>query len=256
MNFQVNVVTAIAASLTLSACVKSSTVSSGPVGGAGTSTHETLPVGLAAPYDTAADEVTVSVGGVDTILPRSSGGPINGWGAFSTGAQNIALYKTTTSGAGQGIVLMSPVAESDYAGVLLTRNSTTTLPGSGNAVFNGEYAGLFAEIADLVAVGAVSGDAQLTADFSAGTIAGLISNRNVSGGGMADLVLSPATINSNAGFSGSATGGEFVGETASGGTYSGIFVGASGNEAVGGVTLYHNTGGIDYVEVGGFTVSQ
>ena len=237
--------------LTLSAC--GGTSSTPITGSPSQASVGMLPAALVVSYDAGADEFTLTNGGASTTVP-TIGGPAGSFVVYATVDTDI-LFATTTSGAGQVIVLYDDTQS--MRGTLTRRLTQTSLPPSGSANYSAEYLShvLIQSGGGWALDTLISGTATLSADFGSGSISGTVENRVLSGGGsFNNITLGSTQIDGNADFSGTATGGEFLGmpSTTSGGTYAGQIVGTNGTEIVGGVNLNHSDGVNNRIEVGGF----
>jgi len=213
-----------------------------------------LPSGFAATLDDATDEVVLTIDGVEVARL------VNTADFFGTGftvyAEDdaVTLYAETISGDGAVFVVQSPAADLGLAGVQVTRLGETDLPSGGSATFSGAYAGFLVNT-NLGPAGSIRGDVQLIADFASASISGDITNRS---GGADDMLLTSAAITSAGAFSGTTTGGDFqgAGTSALDGSYTGLIVGATGNEVVGGLSITHIFGADTLTEIGGFVAAE
>ena len=150
---------------------------------------------------------------------------------------------------------------SEYTAATLNRTSETVLPTTGTALYQGDYAGL---VSERLAAGAtnfndvdylVTGDVELNVNFNAAILSGAITNREVSapangttvlGVSTDDVTLVASPINTNGVFAGVASGGDINSSGGTNGTgagsYTGLFVGPTGDAALGVVKLPINTG--------------
>lgn len=165
-----------------------------------------------------------------------------------------AFFAETSSGGGYAGVGISKTT-SDLGGIIggeYGRLSDTELPETGSATFTGQYVGEIAILPNYNLgasftgdVEPITGDVELIADFDGNEISGAITNRAQSGRTPDDVILHSTSIQ-NGGFSGRTSGGILVpagsANTASDGTYSGMFVAADGQEIVGGVQIEHQSG--------------
>jgi hypothetical protein len=196
------------------------------------------------------------------VLPRNFTPPQvlpQGFRAYGVGDME-AVRGVTGSGAG-----------TTYASRLIThgmergheRLTDTVLPTAGRATYFGTYAGVLGDPEDnrFEDLGLIRGNAQLTADFGAGTFSGRIADRIDSNRQNYDPVdLTETTIDLVNGSVGGPTSGGLasdLGYTGVRGSYTGLFVGSDGQEVVGGMTLTHTRSGRPrFVEYGGFVASQ
>ncbi|MEE9389012.1 MAG: hypothetical protein V3U96_10405 [Paracoccaceae bacterium] len=244
------------AAFTLAGCVDSSNLTSQPT--VVTQNIGTLPSGFVATYDSTSSEVVLTVDGVEVGRLAGFSGGAPGFNQYIGGSNAIAEYAATISGAGTVTIAHSTTPASGLSGVQVTRLGDTVLPSGASATFNGEYTALFIDDATLIIMDEISGDAQLTANFVNGTIFGSITNRSAKNNSTTDVTLEETAITAVGGFSGTVTGGgiPFLSAT-SDGTYAGLIVGATGTEAVGGMTLSHYFGPSNiYTEIGGFIAAE
>jgi len=217
-----------------------------------------LPSGFAATLDGATDEVVLTLDGVEVARLANGGAFVPGFTTYLGTGEELAAYAATISGDGAVFIVQSPIAELGLAGVQVARFGETDLPSGGSATFNGDYAGLFVNSVFLtLAPVLIQGDAQLTADFAGASISGEITNRISAGFPADDIMLLPTAITSAGAFSGTTTGGNFIGETiAFNGEYIGLIVGATGDEVVGGLSVVHDDGFDLFLEIGAFVAAQ
>ena len=219
-----------------------------------------IPSTTTANFDSSTNLLAVNIGGVNRTMVRYPALDANGFLAFLDSASGtVASYKATPSGAGDVAWVTSPTSTgSGAAGVVFSRRSATVLPTTGTANYTGQYLAALANT-NMDAVAQISGDAQLDANFGTGQVSGSVTNRTEVGGTpftAADLTLAATSI-ADGSFSGTATGGAINGGgVVTPGTYSGLLVGATGQEVVGGVELGHMLGGTDLLEVGAFVANN
>jgi len=210
---------------------------------------QVLPNDASASYDAGSDTVTLGKGGSSVVLAND--GTYGSAGVYrnATGS-TLLLYKTTASGKGKVATFSSRDTDLDLVGAIASRDAEVTVPTSGTAAFNGAYEALIVDASDKTIGTGIQGTTCLMADFGASSISGGIINRTPS----TAPVIIPSTPLSAAGvFSGTVSGGEFPGATASNGQVSGMFADVGAGEIVGVLQLDHNISGTDYYEVGGFT---
>lgn len=221
------------------------------------------------------DDITVAFDEAgDTVLVTTNGPPVSAaravatsfeltreseydTGAFAgyvnTGQASAGHLAQTSSGGGYAGVVIS-ASLGGMAGGEFGRIGETTLPASGSAQFTGSYAGWFVGDAGYIPANHLGGDVALMADFDSNQISGAITNRTISDSPfeLEDLMLNATEINGGE-FAGTTSGGVYTypDATVSNGKYSGMIVGADGQEIVGGVTMEHDFDGV-YLEVGAF----
>lgn len=141
------------------------------------------------------------------------------------------------------------------------RIGETTLPTSGGAIYTGTYAGVLGDSVFQEDAGLITGTARLEASFAAARISGRIEGReNGSGRAFGVVTLPESAIDASDGsFGGATTGGLLtgLGYTGAQGTFSGLIVGANGEEAVGGLNITHTRSGSPTItEYGVFVAGQ
>ena len=192
-------------------------------------------------------------------------------GGIGGGGASSAAYSASSGPNGMSVSFVRN-SNSDVA-ARYSRNSSTNLPVSGAATFNGTYMGNVNQATNGNAnstLALVTGDVALTADFDQTTIYGRISNRSHLGefsGSVtqtvsSDVILGVAPIDPvNGTFSGFATGGEYTAgwiaplpaHLTTTGSYQGMIGGINGTEAAGAVNLSSTySGGIRTQETGVF----
>lgn len=252
-------------SISLAACQEVSETGETPAPDSITATAQehyrgALPDGLTIEYDEGAETITVTRGGNTRVLaPYLDNPSLKGFLVHVIPQNTWAAVQETDSGAGYAKFGFSRTGELNFAGSIYGRNGNTTLVQSGSATFTGSYGGFIAFSDGNRLNRLIEGDVELNADFETLEISGEITNR-VFGAhdplmlNAKDLILAPTTIDANLAFSGATSGGDLtgIGGTSSAGIYSGLLVGADGKEIVGGLSLSHVVGGIDYTEVGAF----
>ncbi|WP_299664897.1 hypothetical protein [uncultured Ruegeria sp.] len=228
-----------------------------------------LPHRTDATYDASTDTLKLDLRGAPVDLTRNNFLPnINGFDQFqAAGAEASALRGTTASGSGSAMIVFSRANAHDIHGVEYERLTPGGIPVTGTATYQGEYVGLITSTSAGAAF-VVQGDATLETDFDSGSVNGRVSNRSqvVSGSDngffMNDLALRDGSISGNGEFRGTVTGGQAIGDTffsgssTTTGSYGGAIVGATGNEAVGGVVIDHEFEGVTMTETGAFVASQ
>ena len=154
------------------------------------------------------------------------------------------FYAKTPGGEGEVTYIFSPpVAYNgfDFSAAELTRNGTTTVPAGGTITMTGSTA-LHVTIYDGLFDNTPAGRAELTANFDDGTISGRTYDIQFFDGG-GDLnqyaVTFQLTDIDDGSFSGVASPVDPAGLS---GTYSGLIVGASGDQAIGSYTFTRNVG--------------
>ena len=218
-----------------------------------------IPTTFVATYDAVGDTMTLDDGTTAIVLPRQAiydGTTFKGY-FLSNISPNYAIYAVTPSGDGYALLAVRP--GSSIAGTEFARLGDTELPGGGVVNYSGEYSAFVVADSSGLAGLLLFGDADLAADFNAGTMSGVISNRvDFTNGRLtyADLTLEASIISGGA-FSGTTTGGAASGtytSTTSAGEYSGLIVGPDGGEVVGGVVVGHIITGTTgpYTEYGAF----
>jgi hypothetical protein len=234
--------------------------------------EQTLPGWQAATYLPATDQIVVypratlggggSVATVRTLsrnLTPEIAMPANFSAYIGTSAQRQAVRGVTPGGSGTA-----------YAARLIDRGiergheriGETTLPTSGGAIYTGTYAGVLGDASFFLEdAGLITGTAQLDANFASGTISGRISGReNGSGRAFGVVTLPASAIDATDGsFGGTTSGGLLtgLGYTGAEGTFSGLIVGANGEEAVGGLNITHTRAGAPTIsEYGVFVAGQ
>ncbi len=230
-------------------------------GMAGSHNIGAMPGDIGAIYAAGPDQLIVFVADGVSQMTLEGTGEFNGVQTFAGGVGTSALIDISLSEDGYVLVVASPAGDltaAPIAGVQIGRSGETTLPQSGGATYAGQYSGILVRETTGISLGFLGGDAELTVDFAAQTISGEITNRFQEVDPLANITLGAAAINSNAGFTGVAAGGEYFasGGTTSNGSYSGLLVGSSGVNIVGGIVLNHFVAGTDLIEIGGFSGTQ
>lgn len=213
------------------------------------------------------DTLTLTVDGTDydlTEQPALAHGVFDYYGV-SGNTHSVAMFGTSASGrTGAGVAYIA----SGGQGIFYQRIGQTVLPTKGTATFNGDY---IATVDAQSAILDILGDAELTADFSASTISGSITNRQSwarnltpptqSSATVDDVTLQTTAITATGSFAGTATGGDYNDATSTSvsttGRYEGVIGGGTGNEVVGGVVIEHdNTNNVhDMTEFGAFVAN-
>lgn len=208
---------------------------------------------LTAAYDAVNDQITLTDGANSILLPEESFGTPAAFQEYSTSSGFVA-YGVTNSGAGYAAAALSDTNRvlGGVAGAAFGRLTDTEMPDNGSATYTGSYEGVLGDSGDYEPYNIlVIGDVEMTADFDTNNISGTISNRLQFGDGdtLDDVTLNMTSIE-NGGFIGKTSGGDFPGASGSPsqGEYSGMFVGANGQEIVGGLLIEHT----DFVEAGAF----
>ena len=238
-------------------------VGANPGGPATTMGPSTLAVG----YDNGTSLFGFSANGAPLAdLARDAARDNGRFDGYANAGTNRLAFGAQTANAIVGVAASDSDAVADFGGVAFQRLTATTLPGSGVAVYNGDYVGFFRNEttpnSDISR--SIRGDAMLTADFNANTIAGNITNRELlfrttnnldASNPMADLTLQSTAINSAGRFSGSTSGGEVTVNSwdPTNGVFQGVIAGPNGGIAVGGVVVNHeSSSNVPFQEIGGF----
>lgn len=222
-------------------------------------TFGTVPENLTVTYDSETELVTISDGENSLEMSDVGFSPAPGFTVYNTG-NTFAVFGLTSSGAGFASATASNAGDvfGGAVGGAYGRLSDTEMPNSGSATYSGSYQAVLAYETNSDAFDLVRGSIDMTADFDANSISGKITERVGLNEEFADVTLNSADIQAGA-FSGTTTGGELLGNqvySAENGSYSGLFVGANGQEIVGGVMIEQGFFGDDFVEVGAFILES
>lgn len=185
---------------------------------------------------------------------------------YQTSTFDQLAYGAQSANAIVGVAASEAHSSINFGGVNFQRIGNTTLPTSGVANYTGEYAGFFRNetTPNSEITRAINGDVMMTADFASNTVAANITNRQFRFVGsnvvnnsnlLADLSLPSTTISANGEFSGTTSGGRVTTDTwdPTNGVFQGMFAGANGGEAVGGVIVNHRSAAnTPFQEIGGF----
>lgn len=199
---------------------------------------------LTAAYDAENDQISITDGVSTIVVPKSTFGTSPAFEEYY-GSDTYIAYGETSSGAGYASSIISETARAlgGVVGGAFGRLSETEMPNSGSATYTGAYEGWLGDGSDFEAYALVLGDVEMTANFDNNDISGTISNREVYSEDetLDDVTLNLASIESG-GFTGTTTGGDLTGSAGapSQGDYSGMFVGADGQEIVGGLMIDHD----------------
>jgi len=213
-------------------------------------------------YNPAFQIFTISAPGLDAQLNRLFTADYNGILAMRDPTETHNAY--LGQGTGTRVVVYSGgLAGNVQRLAAFGRRSAAELPLTGSAEFNGDYVGF-------TPTRRVNGRASLDVDFAAATISGSITNRVLrlkpdntldAVNPLSTLDLGSATISNAGRFSGATTGGEIVNGqivwNPATGSFAGLIGGATGNEAVGTVSVDHiDTTGGSFQETGGFLATR
>ena len=177
------------------------------------------------------------------------------------------LYITRNAYSGEsstGAMTATVVSSFGRRGATFARLGNTAMPASGSANYSGQYVGILEGGPVFFARRSVTGDVAMTADFSAATVSGNITNRQSYNynatpfNTLQDVTLNATAIDGTGAFSGTLTGGAVNGfgssiDTSSG--YSGLIGGATGNQVAGSMNLTRTYGGFSgnqIIEIGVF----
>lgn len=171
----------------------------------------------------------------------------------STGrVASYAVAALSTSGEGQAVSVLGRDGVQAY---VLDRFGQTVLPGPerGEVRYTGDYVGQFFVTGTAnTQAGVMFGDVTLTADFAGNDISGVIDNRRTTASIRANPITLAAGSLSNGEFAGATSGGAFIGGENGTGAYSGLLVGAQGDEAIGRVEITHRFNSTNIREAGVF----
>lgn len=191
------------------------------------------------------DDVVASLNGFN-VYENNNPAPIREYkalhGISSSGNTRVSIVKTGS------------YQDFGFGGFVYSRSGSVNLPSSGQATYDGTYAGMIV-FEDAVGLNYVSGDAYLEVDFddldSSNAVEGLIYNRQVFDqngnllGSSLPVVLATGGITQ---------AGEIVGETAVDGEFNGMYyaviAGSDASEIAGVIVVTDNTAGTE--ETGGF----
>lgn len=198
---------------------------------------------ISTPVGGSNEDVPVSTSSFDLLSPTTSASITipDSFEAFADATGSIVAFRGTTPSE-DGIVRINAATTDGHIAVFATEFDNEVLPVTGDAVYEGGYAGLLRQDAPDVQVLPITGIAQLVADFSDQSISGNIVNRRVaypdgSVRATASLLLDPTAL----------VEGAFVGMTARGdinttsrGTLAGVYAGSINNdEVIGTVEVTH-----------------
>ncbi len=188
----------------------------------------------------AAEEATIEV-----TVPEN-------FNAYQGTERDIFAFRgVTPSGNGVTTIYAAGADAASLTGAFAERaGPETVVPDTGIVNYDGQYAGVIRSLEGDSVSHAVSGTATMTASFADGQVSGVISDRVATllslttiQTDLADIELQTTSIE-NGGFAGTTTGGGFP--TVLGfefdtdqGNYSGLFVGADGEEIVGNLDITH-----------------
>ena len=206
--------------------------------------------------------------GITTVLVRQTSmdhGRFRGALVSASGTGGIYTRRVAYSGeSSTGDMAASVASFPNRQGAVIARLGNTAMPVSGSANYSGQYVGILNGGPVFFGRSHVKGDVAMTADFSAATVSGNITNRQSYNynptpfNTLQDVTLNATAIDGTGAFSGTLTGGAVNGfgssiDTSSG--YSGLIGGATGNQVAGSMNLTRTYGGFSgnqIIEIGVF----
>ncbi|MEY1557595.1 hypothetical protein AB3Y40_18350 [Yoonia sp. R2331] len=216
----------------------------------------------------AGDRIKVDMGDVTTTL---TAGSIASAGTFvggrQTGSEQATAFVSATGNSRAGVAFTRNGTDPQHLSSQFARLTQTDAPTTGSATLTGDYVGILTNNNN--AIGRMTGDARITANFGNDTVRGRITNREygslTTGNVFAtvsvdDIVLEQTGFNGNGRFSGDISGGAFstaaITGTSNGGNFAGLIAGVTGDEIVGGLQVNSTYGGQQFVEQGAFAAGH
>ncbi len=213
-------------------------------------------------YDPITGVFTITAPGLNATMGRFATADFGGFFAM----RDLAGIHNAYFGQGQGteiVIYSGGTAGNVQSLASYGRTGPTELPLSGDATFNGEYAGF-------TSTRRINGKARLDVSFARGTFSGRITDRvfrqrpdNVADvvNPLSMLILEETSLNADGSFQGVTGGGQIVNGQVlwnpANGSYVGLIGGATCSEAVRTVNVPHRApSGGSFDEIGGFLATR